>query len=180
MMPKYSNRHAASAPGFTMIEIMVVFAVIGILMGLAVPSVQNWRRNYNVKSAVTDLYANMQLARMGAIRTNRPWTMTFRSASPAGYEVRDADGKLSPTAPPVTLATRYHGNIVYGSPNSSGPIDNPTITFNPGGLANGADVFTAPGFVYLRGANTAVYYRVGIRLASSAARIQRWDGSTWR
>lgn len=182
MMPKYINRHAASAHGFTMIEIMVVFAVIGIMIGLAVPNVQNWRRNYNVKSAVTDLYANMQLARIGAIRNSRPWTMTFQSGAPARYEVRDAnyDPMKDNPVKRVELAARYHGNIVYGSPDGSGPIDNPTITFNPSGVADNGDGFTAPGFVYLKGANTPVYYRVGIRLTSSAARIQRWDGSTWR
>lgn len=179
MMPKNINRQAASAPGFTIIELMVVFAVIGIMIGVAVPNVQTWRRNYNVKSAVTDLYANMQMARLGAIKSNQPWTMVFLAG---GYEVRD--NRYPITKPKqIVLQDRYHGNIVYSAPPANPPpICNnaTTITFRPGGTADNGDQVTAPGCVYLAGNNRSVYYRVGIQLTGSAARIQRLHGSAWR
>jgi prepilin-type N-terminal cleavage/methylation domain-containing protein len=170
MMPKYIQRHAEKAPGFSMIELMVVLAVSGILLSMAVPSVQNWRRNYNTKSAVTDLYASMQLARIGAIKTNRPWTVTFREDPVPSYEVRNADGTM---VRQVIFANRYSGAVTYGSPNSAGPIDTPTVTFNQSGIAD-------TGFVYLAGSNNSTYYRVGIPFMSSTVRIHRWNGSTWK
>lgn len=187
MMPKDINRRAAAAHGFTLVELMVTFAVIGVLLGVAVPNVQTWRRNYNVKSAVTDLYANMQLTRLGAIRSNQPWTMAF--LLDGSYEVRDDNyPRTNKPLKQIVLQDKYHGNIVYGAPPTTSPsippCDNANttiITFHPGGTADRGDGVTAPGCVYLAGNNQSVYYRVGIQLTGSAARIQRWHGgSTWR
>lgn len=178
-MPRYLKRHAASTPGFSIVELMVVVAVVGILVGVAVPNVQTWRRNYNVKSAVTDLYANMQLARIGAIKNNQPWRMQFfydpANSANNSYTVIDAGGRI---VKEVMLSDRYKGSIVFGRPEPGSPIENPSITFRGNGMSDNGNGITAPGFVYLTASNHPVFYRVGMRSIVSTARIQRRQG-TW-
>jgi type IV fimbrial biogenesis protein FimT len=67
--------------GVSMIELMIVMAVISILAGLAVPAVIDWMPNYRLKSAARDLYSNIQKARMLAIKTNKEHAIFFDPAN---------------------------------------------------------------------------------------------------
>lgn len=57
-------RHPAR--GFTLLEIMVVMALVGILMSIAVPGVKTLLNNQKMKSASFDLVATAMMARSEA------------------------------------------------------------------------------------------------------------------
>ena len=58
--------------GISMIEVVVTIAIMGILMAAAMPSVGDWIRNSKVRNTAESIQNGLQLARMEAVRLNRP------------------------------------------------------------------------------------------------------------
>ncbi len=58
--------------GFTLMELMVVLAVIAVVMGLAVPNFNLYIRNSRLTGAANDLLASVTLARSEAIKRQVP------------------------------------------------------------------------------------------------------------
>ena len=68
-MRNYKKEH-----GFSIVDLMIAIAIAGIISVASIPSLKGWSRNYNMQSAAMDLYAHMQIAKLGAIKENKPWT----------------------------------------------------------------------------------------------------------
>ena len=60
----------AKQKGFTLAEVMIVVAIIGILSAIAVPSFLTWVPNIRLKAAARNLYSNMQKVKTEAIKRN--------------------------------------------------------------------------------------------------------------
>lgn len=58
----------ANIPGFSLVEIMVVVAIIGIVSLIALPSMIGWRTARQLDGVARNFMADMQLARLKAIR----------------------------------------------------------------------------------------------------------------
>jgi prepilin-type N-terminal cleavage/methylation domain-containing protein len=165
--------------GFTLIELMVVFAILAMAAGFSAPHMQKWMRSYRLKGAVMDLRANMQLAKTNAVRDNRPWLLDFDASgtytviqcltSTCTTGTENTDYRVSKT---VNLKATYGDEIVFYNPQSS-PLFPSPLAFLRDGTTNPS------GFAHIANANHSSCYRVGTEFIAGAVRIQRWNGSGW-
>jgi type IV fimbrial biogenesis protein FimT len=70
-MKKHSSARHPTAQGFSLIELMVVIAILGISAALAGPPLTQWMQANRVISGANNLLADIQYARSEAIRNNR-------------------------------------------------------------------------------------------------------------
>jgi prepilin-type N-terminal cleavage/methylation domain-containing protein len=117
----------SSKSGFTLIELVVTISIFSILAAIAIPGFTKWLPSYNLKSAARDVFSNMQLAKLDAIKSNNSCTVTFDVAGNK-YTMGLISGNQT-----INLSN-YDKNIKFEN-SSSG-----NITFTSRGLSNAAGI----------------------------------------
>jgi prepilin-type N-terminal cleavage/methylation domain-containing protein len=125
--------------GFTLIEVMIVVAIIGITGALAIPSFADWKAQHDLREAVSEIASNLNLARAVAMNRNRQATVTIQ-LSPAGVVQISGVTILTPVPlttlnifPPETMNGNVTGlpggtvNVVFSSMGLSTSTVNQTI-----------------------------------------------------
>ncbi len=87
--------------GVTMIELMIGIALLGVLIGMGVPTFRSWLQNSQIRTAADRVINGVQLARSEAIRRNKPVEFDLRTGanwsvvlvSPA-YDLARGKGEL--------------------------------------------------------------------------------------
>ncbi len=66
--------------GVTLIELIVVFVIIGIMAALIAPSIGQWLPSYRLRSATAEIVSTLRGAQMRAISEQLSYTVSFNSA----------------------------------------------------------------------------------------------------
>ena len=156
--------------GFSIVDLMIALAIAGLISVASIPSLKVWSRNYNVQSAAMDLHSHMQIAKLGAVKENKSWTINFNPDGLLGYQVRNNTGKIVKI---VDFSKKYSGEIQYTDPTATKTYDDSSITFSPNGLSE-------TGYTYISNKSKSSYYRVGMLYAIGSIKIEKWDGTQWK
>lgn len=164
--------------GFTLIEMIVVVAIIGTLAGIAIPGFMKMAPGMRLKSAARDIVSNIQLSKAQALRDRKPYTIQF---NPAGstYTISNSDGIQK------TVNLSEYKGVSFGSgfgktSNDTGPDDESDgITFASNAITFNADSTANTGGVYLKNEDNNTYSVICISVAGGVKTLKNRDGSGW-
>ena len=91
--PSNLRCRANAARGFTMIELAVTLALLGILFALGLPSFMSWVRSSQVRTVADALQGGVRRAQTEAVRLNQPVVLSFTNATPNLNAAAVAGGK---------------------------------------------------------------------------------------
>jgi type IV fimbrial biogenesis protein FimT len=180
---KDSMRRRKACSGFTMIELLVTSVIIAALAAIAIPGFSVWLPDYRLKRATRDVFSNLQLAKMQAIRSNGQYAVAFNPGGQS-YQVVDcgADdtyGTVDDVTEKTVLLADYGSGVVFGKGSATKTVPGTTAwgdfvtypspvnvaTFNSRGIGTG-------GYVYLTNTKNRAY-AVGTQ-TSGVILLRKW------
>jgi prepilin-type N-terminal cleavage/methylation domain-containing protein len=176
--------------GFTIVELVVALAIMGIAVSAAIPGFSRWLPGYRLKGAATELYSNLHLAKMSAVRDNAEWAIYFDPNFDA-YQIRYGTGAGGAYSDPggfavnkTVILANYGTGICFGHGSATAAISGGwddeitfggaftnTIVFRPRGMSD------SEGYVYLQNEKNATY-AVGA-LTTGLILMRKWTGTAW-
>jgi len=99
--------------GFTMIELLIVVAIIAVTAAIAIPNIISWIPTMRVNSAARDLVSEMQLARMKAVSERNNYVITF-DTSTNQYSIYDDNDSNFSTSNVLVKTVNLPSGIQFG------------------------------------------------------------------
>lgn len=170
--------------GFSLIEVLVVVAIMGIIAATATPPYLQWLAKSRLKAAARELYTNMQKAKMRAISEDSNITLRFeQDAGGNGFYYFDDDGDSTLDPGEVSIEFRLlAGNVNYGTGSAVNDWNNPanviaqalpiTLTFTNRGTS------TTTTSVFIANSTPNICYAVTSTQFGGLI-LRYFDGGTW-
>lgn len=136
------DRLKNSESGFTLIEMMIAVAIIGILSALAIPSYTQWKSDHDLREAVSEFSSNLNLARVVAMNRNRQAVVIIQLL---GSGVVQASGTASGLA--IFPAQTMNGSVT-GLPGGTTNVAFSSMGLSTAAVSQVIQIANARGLVY--------------------------------
>lgn len=121
--------------GFTVVELLVALAILGLLAALVIPNYLEWRNTERIRDAQKLIAAQLLKARADAQHLGTPQTLTWTSDTVAGAAL-PAGVTITSASDTLTLEPS-HGTALHGAE----PLDLVVIDLaGPGGKTSSVNV----------------------------------------
>jgi len=113
--------------GLTLIELVVVFAIIAFAAGLMTPNIGRWLPRYRLRSATRDIVSTMRTAQMKAVSNRMQYQVNFNVGTnsyilryTSGTSLFD-DGPVRTAPSGITVNNNLPAGIAFFDPDSTCP-----------------------------------------------------------
>ena len=115
----------SSAAGFTLIDMLIVIAIIGLLGGIAVPALGDVANSMKLGQATREVERELQTARLKAVTSNRPIRVRFNCPAAGEYRMVELIGTPTLPAGADSAADRCKESVYKSPANDNNPLTRP-------------------------------------------------------
>ena len=156
-----NNTHMKTrVKGFSLIEILVVIAIMAVVLGIVSLNFNSWQNKYNVEDQAKELMADLNGQRLQAMQT-KTCRMAVFNANPLFVAYRSYTGAEQQNPTPTTgteTARKYLKYAVYSDAAASSapwPSNNPNyLLFDATGILDSQSFPNTPVFIYIASTGT--------------------------
>jgi len=150
------------------IEVGVTLAIVGIVVALALPSLQGWQDKVDLRDAVSALSSALVEARARAVTERRTFTVSVDYAAES-WRVAPAGGTVRPRGGVDLFADAADPDCP--------PFSGGEIAFRANGTADAAGYEAV--FLRSRSPRVPARYRVKVLGATGRVAVESWTGGAW-
>jgi len=130
------------AGGFSIFELLIVIAIVAVVAAIVTPNVIGWRTRAQLRAATGNLKADLEMAKINAIKENNFVAIKFDSNAYEVFIDKSDDGTREADEPLLRTRTLPAG-VVFDFSNPDWTFTSHVAKFNGRGTAdNGTAILT--------------------------------------